>query len=89
VTVEGLSTENGKIADYLGFLKNSPLFIEVELALITGTVVDEVGYRRFKMTMKLREQANARQVAGVEEFGLQIDGSVTNVDPDAPSLQPE
>lgn len=89
VTVEGLSTENGKIADYLGFLKNSPLFSEVELALITGTVVDEVGYRRFKMTMKLREQANARQVAGVEEFGLQIDGSVTNVDPDAPSLQPE
>lgn len=89
VTVEGLSTENEKIADYLGSLKNSPLFGDVELALITGTTVDEVGYRRFKMTMKLREQANARQVAGVEEFGLQINGTVTNVDPDTQSPQPE
>jgi Tfp pilus assembly protein PilN len=81
VTVEGLSTANEKIADYLGVLKASPLFSDVELALITGTVVEEVGYRRFKMTMNLREQANARQVAGVKEFGLQTDTSVTNVNP--------
>jgi Tfp pilus assembly protein PilN len=81
VTIEGLSTQNETIADYLGILKASPLFSDVELALITGAVVEEVGYRRFKMTMTLREQANARQVAGVEEFGLQIDTPVTNVDP--------
>lgn len=89
VTIEGLSTENGKIADYLGLLKASPLFSDVEVALITGTVVEEVGYRRFKMTMKLREQANARQVVGVEEFGLMIDTSLTNVDPKTLSPQPE
>ncbi len=89
VTVEGLSTENEKIADYLGSLKNSPLFSDVELALIAGTIVEDVGYRRFKMTMKLKEQANARQVAGVEEFGLLIDGAVTNVDPDSLSPKPE
>ncbi len=89
VTIEGLSTENSKIADYLGTLKTSPLFGDVELALITGAVVDEVGYRRFKMTMKLREQANARQVAGVEEFGLQIDSIMTNVDPASQSPDTE
>ncbi len=87
VTIEGLSTENGKIADYLGILKASPLFSDVELSQITAAVVEEVGYRRFKMTMKLREQANARQVAGVEEFGLQINSTMTNVDP--ATLSPE
>lgn len=83
VTIEGLSTDNEKIADYLGAIKSSPLFTDVELALITGTTVDSVGYRRFKMTMRLREQANARQVAGVEEIGIDRAAfGLTNVDPD-------
>lgn len=84
VTIEGLSVDNEKIADYLGSIKSSPLFTDVELALITGTTVDSVGYRRFKMTMRLREQANARQVAGVEEIGIdRSDSSLTNVIPES------
>lgn len=73
VTVEGLAVDNEKIADYMRAIQASPLFTEVELPLISGTIVDEVGYRRFKITMVLQEQATARQVAGVEQFGL--DGS--------------
>lgn len=70
VTIEGLASENEKIADYLAAIKASPLFTDVELPLISSTIVDEVGYRRFKITMVLREQASALEVAGVEQFGL-------------------
>lgn len=70
VVIEGLASENELIADYLAALKISPLFGEVELPLITSTIVDQVGYRRFRITMSLRDQADARLVAGVEPFEL-------------------
>lgn len=70
VVIEGLAAENEQIADFLAALKVSPLFSEVELPLITSTIVDQVGYRRFRITMRLREQADARLVAGVEPFEL-------------------
>jgi Tfp pilus assembly protein PilN len=70
VSIEGLAEENREIADYVAAIKSSRLFTEVELPLISSTIVDQVGYRRFKITMRLREQADAREVAGVEQFTL-------------------
>ncbi len=73
LTIEGLADQNEKITDFLANLKASPLFVEVELPLIAATIVDQVEWRKFKITMRLREDADARQVAGTEEF--QIDRS--------------
>ncbi len=88
VTVEGLASENEKIADYLALIKASPLFGEVELPLITSTIVDQVGYRRFKITMSLRDQADARLVAGVEQFDLDHAAfGVTGVDVQTPPAE--
>lgn len=82
VTVEGLADQNEKIADFLAAIKASPLFTEVELPLIASTIVDQVEYRKFKVTMRLREQADARQVAGAEEVELNRAAfGVTTVDP--------
>lgn len=88
VTVEGLASENEKIADYLAAIKASALFSEVELPLITSTIIDQEAFRRFKITMSLRDQADARQVAGVEQFELDRAAfGVTTVDtlPPTPS----
>jgi Tfp pilus assembly protein PilN len=71
VVIEGLAADNTLIADYVSVLQASPLLAEVELPLITGTIVEQTEYRRFKITMRLREQADARQVAGVEQFSLE------------------
>jgi Tfp pilus assembly protein PilN len=70
VTVEGLAEKNEEIANYVLSLRSSELFTEVELPLVTSSIVDQVGYRRFKITMRLPEKADARQVAGVEQFTL-------------------
>lgn len=70
VAVEGLATDNEAVADYVLAIKSSKLFTEVELPLISATIVDQVGYRRFRITMRLSEQADARLVAGVEQFTL-------------------
>lgn len=77
VAVEGLAPDNESIADYLAAIESSPLFTEVELPLIQSTIVNDVGYRRFKFTMTLRDQANARQVAGVQEVAIQGDSFAT------------
>ena len=70
LTVEGLADQNEKITDFLANLKSSPLFAEVELPLIAATIVDQVEWRKFKITMRLRDDADARLVAGTEEFEI-------------------
>lgn len=82
VIIEGLATDNEKVTDYMSAIQSSPLFTQVELPSISGTIVDEVGYRRFRITMVLSEQATALQVAGVEQFGLGGVG-LTEAEPDA------
>lgn len=77
LTIEGLADQNEKIADYLAALKSSPLFTQVELQLIAGTLIDKTEFRKFKVTMALREQADAHQVAGAEE--VRIDRSAFGV----------
>ncbi len=82
LTIEGISDENEKIADYVSALKTSPLFSEVELPLITPTIIEKVEYRKFRVTMVLREQADAREVAGAEEVRIDPGAfGLTNVDP--------
>lgn len=77
VTIEGLAEENENVADFLASIKASPLFSGVELQLISSTIVDKVEWRKFRVTMQLRDKADARQVAGVEE--VELEGAVFGV----------
>lgn len=51
-------------------IKESPLFEEVELQLIDETLIDKRAYRKFKITLDLRDRADARLVKGTEEFKI-------------------
>ena len=70
VSVEGIAQENARVADFLESIKASPLFGDVELPLIDETIIDKQSYRKFKVTMSLLEQADARLVEGTEEFEI-------------------
>lgn len=70
VTIEGLAEQNEGVADFLAGVKASPLFVDVELQLISSTIVDQVEWRKFRVTMGLSEKADARDVAGAIEVEL-------------------
>ena len=70
LSIEGIAIENDQVADFLSSIKASPLFSEVELPLIDETIIDKESYRKFKVTMVLRDQADARLVEGTEEFKI-------------------
>ncbi|MFG0315224.1 MAG: PilN domain-containing protein [Phycisphaerales bacterium] len=70
LAIEGIAMENDQVADFLSSIKASPLFEEVELPLIDETIIDKQAYRKFKVTMNLRERADARLVKGTEEFKI-------------------
>ena len=70
LTTEGIGEENDHVADFLASLKASPLFENVELQFIKETKIEKKGYRRFKITMSLLEQADARLVDGTEEIEI-------------------
>ncbi len=85
LSAEGIAQENDHVADFLASLKASPLFGEVELQFINATTIDKLEYRKFKITMNLLDQADARLVDGTQEveigrmkFG--IAGSDTDTD---------
>lgn len=84
MTVEGLTEQNEQVADFLAAVKSSPLFIDVELQQISSTIVDQVEWRKFRVTMQLSPNADAREVAGaveVELNGSEVD--FTGVDTDS------
>jgi len=84
LTIEGLAEENEHVADFLAGVKSSPLFVDVELQQISSTIVDQVEWRKFRVTMRLSEKADARDVAGAVEVELENDGiGVTGVDTDS------
>lgn len=70
VSLVGVSTQNSTIADYIASLKSCPLLQSVELQYIQETVVDEMTLRKFQLEIKLRPEADARQLANVQEFEL-------------------
>lgn len=70
LSIEGIAGENDQVADFLSSIKASPLFSQVELPLIDETIIDKESYRKFKVTLVLREQADARLVDGTEEFKI-------------------
>ena len=74
VSLVGVSTQNSTIADYIGSLKSCPLFTSVELQYIQETVLDEVTLRKFQLELRLRPDADARQLANVQEFELFSEG---------------
>ncbi len=85
LSAEGIAQENDHVADFLAALKASPLFGDVELQFINVTTIDKLEYRKFKITMNLLDQADARLVDGTREieigrFKFGIAGSETDTD---------
>ena len=79
--IEGIAVENDQVADFLSSIKASPLFMHVELPLIDETIIDKQAYRKFKITMTLREQADARLVDGTQEYKIgRVDFGIAEVD---------
>lgn len=72
IEIDGIAPDNADVADYLAELKKSPLLRAVELVFINSTTIDSVDYRKFKVTMKLRDDADARMVDGTHT--VEIDG---------------
>ncbi len=72
LSVDGLSGNNDDVADYLYSLKGSPLLDSVELQYINQTIIDSVEYRKFRITMSLKSNADARLVDGTKS--VRIDG---------------
>ncbi|MBL4699497.1 MAG: PilN domain-containing protein [Phycisphaerales bacterium] len=70
LAVEGLAQENDQVADFLAAIKSSPLFGDVELQYINETTIDKQRYRKFKVTMNLVENADARLVDGTQEVEI-------------------
>jgi Tfp pilus assembly protein PilN len=83
LSAEGVAEENDNVADFLSSIKASPLFGSVELQFINQTTIDKEQYRRFKVTMNLLEQADARLVDGTEEVTIgNVDFGVAGVETD-------
>jgi len=70
VGVDGIAQENDNVTDFLSSLKSSPLFGDVELQFINETTIDKQQYRKFKITMRLLEKADARLVDGTIEIDI-------------------
>lgn len=70
LTVEGVSEDNERIADYLAKLRESPLLIDVELRFISETTLESVLLRKFRITATLNPQADASEVEEAEETTL-------------------
>jgi Tfp pilus assembly protein PilN len=83
LSIEGVAMENDQVADFLTVIKASPLFTEVELPLIDETIIDKQSYRKFKLTMNIRDRADARLVEGTEEFQIgRVDFGIAEVKTD-------
>lgn len=84
LTVEGLTEQNEQVADFLAAIKSSPLFVGVELQQISSTIVDQVEWRKFRVTMQLSPNADAREVAGAVEVELNdSNAAITGVETDS------
>lgn len=70
LSADGLAQDNDNVADFLASIKASPLFSDVELRFINETTIDKKQYRKFKITMNLLDQADARLVDGTEEIEI-------------------
>lgn len=70
LAVDGLSGSNDDIADYLASLQASPLLSSVELQFINQTQIDSIDFRKFRITMKLSQNADASLVEGTVAVGI-------------------
>lgn len=92
LVIQGVASRNNKIADYERSLRASPLLRAVDLRYIQPTQIDGSLLRRFEITARLRDDADAHQVALAREAKLKPFGE----DPDdqpyvsvEPDLGPE
>ncbi|MEO0484065.1 MAG: PilN domain-containing protein [Planctomycetota bacterium] len=70
LTIVGVASNNGAIADYLAALKDCELFSSVEIEYIRQTRVDRVEMRKFEMRGELRQDADVTELAAVEATQL-------------------
>jgi len=70
LTIVGVASNNGAIADYLAALKDCELFASVEIEYIRQTRIDRVELRKFEMRGELRQDADVTELAAVEETFL-------------------
>lgn len=70
LTVEGVSEDNERIADYLARLRASPLLLDVELQFISETTLEGLQLRKFRITATLNPEAKASDVEEAEETTL-------------------
>ncbi len=69
--VQGVAENNDLVADYLASLKASPLLQRVELQYINTTLIDSIEYRKFNITMSLKDNADARLVEGTRTVPIE------------------
>lgn len=70
LSIEGVAENNELVTDFFALLKNSPLFGDAELPYINETTLDKQKFRKFKITLKLLNNADAHLVAGTEEVEI-------------------
>lgn len=63
--LEGVSTQNTDIADYLTALKASELLESVDLQSIQETMVENAMLRQFKMEARLSQKVNIKDIEGL------------------------
>lgn len=72
LSIEGIADNNELVTDFFALLKNSPLFGDAELPYINETTLDKQKFRKFKITLKLLNNADAHLVAGTEEVEIGV-----------------
>ena len=68
--IAGVSVNNDDIADLLQSLKSSELFTDVELQYIDTASIDAREYRRFSITLKIVQNADAKMLADTKEVRI-------------------
>jgi Tfp pilus assembly protein PilN len=70
LTLVGVGRENTNVADYVAALKACALVRDVELKFIRETTIDKINLRRFEITAKLRDDADARKIEAPADLRL-------------------
>ena len=72
LSIEGIAENNELVTDFFSSLKSSPLFGDAELPYINETTLDKQKFRKFKITMNLLANADARLVEGTQEVEIGV-----------------
>jgi Tfp pilus assembly protein PilN len=74
LSIVGVASSNGDVADYLKQLKACELIDQVELLYIKETMVSELDLRKFEIEASIRPNADARRIDSIEDLRLAAPG---------------